>query len=97
MASRYIKTDIVNFNEFNSYGLFEPPLWIQSITDADLVNFSVTNDLAGRADLISERLYGTTRMYWVLVYINKPLDPTNWPKSGELILTPKTEIVRANT
>jgi len=97
MTSRYIKTDIINFDGRETFGSFNPPAWLENIRNDNLINYEVTSDLDGRPDLISNTLYGTPNYFWVLVYINKPLDPTNWPTTGSIILAPKKEIIRANT
>jgi len=94
--TRYSATPIVEFNKRMVYGLYKEPVWITNAKKQDFVDFYVTSDLEGRADLISTILYNNPSYYWVLIVVNKPIDPMNWPKAGQVIKTLQTQIVLAN-
>jgi len=95
--TRYSATPVVNFNNKQVYGLYKEPIWVSNIKKEDLVDFLVTSDLEGRADLISTMLYNNPNYYWTLIIVNKPIDPLNWPKAGQVIKTLSKQIVLANT
>ena len=97
MASRYKLTDIIRFKGQTTYGLFKSLSWIDNAIVDNISSFTVTTDLEGRPDLISNALYGTQDYYWVLILLNKPLDPLNWPKTGQIIKTLSSAIIRINT
>lgn len=96
MPSRYSLTDIVNFKGQMTYGLYKPQPWIVNASLENIGSFTVTNDLEGRPDAISDLLYGTPNYYWVLVVLNRPLNPLNWPKAGQVIKVLSNEIIKAN-
>lgn len=97
MASRYSLTDIINFKNKITYGLFKNLPWIENASLENIGTFVVTTELEGKPDLISNSLYGTPDYYWVLILLNKPLDPLDWPKTGQVIKTLSTEIIKINT
>ena len=53
----------------------------------------VVSDRAGRPDLISFDLYGTTRLDWLLIAFNDAYGVFNWPRTGTVITAPITDIV----
>lgn len=94
--SRYSATLTVRFDDKMVYGLYKEPSWITNARKQDFTDFYVTNDLEGRADLISTILYNNPSYYWVLIVVNKPIDPMNWPKAGQVIKVLQTQLVLAN-
>jgi len=53
----------------------------------------VGSDRAGRPDLISLDVYGTTKLDWLLIAANNATDVFNWPRSGTVIIVPPADIV----
>lgn len=95
--SRYSATELISVDGVDTFGLYNPPAWIKNLNTSNLGNFSVTNDLERRPDLISKKLFGTPKFFWVLIQVNKPRDPLNWPLSGQVIKFPSSSIVNSNT
>ena len=50
--------------------------------------YRVGSDKAGRPDLISIELYGTTKLDWLLIAFNDAFEVFNWPRSGTVITAP---------
>ena len=96
IKTRYSATPIIDFNGKQVYGLYKEPQWISNVRREDLLDFVVSSDLEGRADLISKKLYNNPNYYWVLIVVNKPMDPLNWPKTGQVIKFVQKHIVMTN-
>lgn len=94
--SRYFETSLINFNGKKTFGLFEPPQWIRALTNDQLYNLSIPSEFEGRPDLISNRLYGSPNLYWVILWINQPLQPFGWPKAGSIIRYVSPEVVNTS-
>jgi hypothetical protein len=92
--SRYINTDQIQFkddkstNTINTVGLYLIPDSISKLKPHELLSVKIGPELAGRPDLISEQQYGTPYYAWIVVMVNRPLNPINWPKNGDRILVP---------
>lgn len=55
--------------------------------------YQVTTGYQGRPDLISNIIYGTPYLDWVLIAFNKARRTLNWPRTGDLIEYPIESIV----
>lgn len=62
----------------------------------EIMTIKITNDIAGRPDLIAEKIYDTRFLDWVIIMYNKPLNTIGWPKVGTTIQTPTKSTVLRN-
>ena len=83
--SRYRETEKIVFNNIMTFGSYKPRHGLLNLTTEDLIRIKVQSGFAGRPDLISEQYYQTSAYDWVVVMINSPLNPINWPKQGTFI------------
>jgi len=92
--SRFINTDEVVVDGKETLGVWQPPNFIKARPSDDQIGiFRVTNAVEGRPDLISQQLYGTPKLFWVLIAFNKIRNPLNWPKAGSTIEYPSESVV----
>lgn len=94
--SRFRTTKPIAINNRETFGLWNPPSWIKNISDSQLKQFVVSSEFNGRPDLISTELYGSPIYFWVLLAVNKPLNPLNWPINNTTIFVPIKSIVISN-
>jgi len=94
--SRYFHTPIINIDGNDTVGLWTAPNWIKNLKSIDFQVYKVDSETEGRPDKISFELYNFSNLMWILLAVNKPLDPMNWPKAGSIIYAPKRTIVIAN-
>ncbi len=75
-------------------GAWRKPSWLITRPPSNNVKtFVVTNDLAGRPDNISNQIYGTSELEWVLISFNDITDVFGWPKAGTTIEYPTESVV----
>lgn len=100
--SRFNSTPEIIIDGNETFGVWVEPSWIREKPDDSKISvFRVTNIFEGRPDLISENLYGTPKLAWVLIAFNARYNRTdpdsrralNWPKAGVNILYPIDSIV----
>ena len=76
------------------WGTWDRPSFIvNTIPQSQRIAVRVNNNRAGRPDLISRDIYGTTKLDWLLIAFNDAFDVFNWPRSGTVITAPSSEIV----
>ena len=93
-TSRFKNTPIINFKGNNVPALMKRFEFLDNLPNEELLNIEIRGILAGRPDLISSRLYGTTQYKWVLLMFNNVLNPFNgWPKPGTTIKAPSSSAV----
>lgn len=56
-------------------------------------NYIVTEDKENRLDLIALEVYGHSKFWWVIAYINNLPDPMNIPR-GKILFIPNLEGIR---
>ena len=97
--SRFVDTEQIIVSGKETFGLWHVPNFINRdfLSDSQVGSLNIKADLAGRPDLISNKLYGTPYLFWVIIMFNKPQNPLNWPQSGSVIRFPVKSIVLANT
>ncbi len=61
--------------------------------ESDIGIFQLTSVLEGRQDLISQQIYSTPLLDWVLIAFNQVRDPLNWPRAGSAIEYPLDTVV----
>ena len=92
-GSRYYKRE-VSRNVFR----IEPESWNPKvIPESELTRMTKVNPgEVGALDLISERVYGTDRLWWVIAMANDVIDPFNEVVSGLELKYPPFSYVAAN-
>lgn len=92
--SRFKKTPPTIVDGKETYGRWVDFQFLRERPDEEFIKvFQVTNPVEGRPDLISQAVYGTPLLDWVLIAFNKVRDPFNWPRAGEAIEYPADVIV----
>jgi len=99
--SRFRNTPQIIINGEETVGIWNSPTWIQTKPEDRYIGvFKVTNNYEGRPDLISNLLYGTTELDWILIAFNAihyadagARMCLNWPKTNDTIRYPLEEIV----
>jgi len=92
--SRFFQTEelIVDGNE--TFGVWNRPSFLKTRPSEDKIDrYRVTSRTEGKPDLISNQLYGTPLLDWVLIAFNGVRDPLNWPRAGDTIEYPIDSIV----
>lgn len=91
--SRFRRTQSVTVGGTVTYGSWARPSWLVERPSGDLVHkLVVSNDLAGKPNLISLRVYGTELLDWVIVSFNNATD-LDWPKVGDVVEYPDDSVV----
>jgi len=91
---RFYKTQAIIKDGVETYGSWSPPNFLNgTLTDDQIGYFPVTSALAGRPDLISNRIYGTPELAWVLIAFNNAREALNWPVTGDRIAYPIEAVV----
>jgi hypothetical protein len=70
-----------------TFGTWKKPNFLTSPFQ-ETVTYVVDNTKMGRADLIANEVYGTCDLYWVVIAAMRPMNPTNWPKTGDVLYLP---------
>lgn len=92
--SRFSSTEMVIIEGNETYGRWNMPSFLkEQPDDSDIGIFKVTASTECRPDLISQEIYGTPLLDWVLISFNNVRNVLNWPKSGDLIEYPVESIV----
>ncbi len=92
--SRFKKTPPTIFDGKETYGRWVSFRFLtQRPDESDIGIFQVTSALEGRPDLISQQIYSTPLLDWVLIAFNQVRDPLNWPRAGSAIEYPLDTVV----
>lgn len=92
--SRFRTTPPTVVDGKETYGPWVRPSFLVTRPPEESIRvFKVTNALEGRPDSISNIVYGTPALFWVLIAFNKVIDPLNWPKAGDVIEYPSDTVV----
>ena len=70
----------------------KPEIFKREIRVEDYYSLTVTNDLENRPDKISNVVYRTPHLDWVIIAYNQVPELFAWPKTGEIIKIPKPEL-----
>ncbi len=77
-----------------TYGSWTRPKWLVKRPPSKLIhNYYVNNQFEGRPDIISNQVYNTPHLWWVIVAFNNPLESLNWPRVGSIIQYPDESVV----
>jgi hypothetical protein len=90
--SRFKFTPFINHklsdgSTVETFGFWVPPDFFVD-PGLSITNYTVPNGRAGRVDQISQDVYNTTEYFWVIIAYNRPANPLNWPKAGDIIQIP---------
>lgn len=88
--SRFKYTDTIDYDGVTTFGLWNKPSFFENSPSSKYI---VRSNVAGRPDLISDQVYGTPELFWVVIAFNSPREPFNWPKAGDTILIPDATFV----
>lgn len=92
--SRFKKTDMIIVDGHETFGRWTMFNFLKERPPEDKIRvYNVTADSEGRPDRISNEIYNTPLLDWVLIAFNNVRDPLNWPKSGITIEYPVDTIV----
>ncbi len=92
--SRLKTTEPIITDGIETFGRWNMPSFLKiRPSDNNIQIFRVTPALEGRPDLISNQVYGTPFLDWVVIAFNGPNDVLNWPKAGDVIEIPSEDIV----
>jgi hypothetical protein len=92
--SRFNNTKRALFEGNEVYGTWNRPRWLLvKPPESEILTYLVSARFEGRPDLISNALYGTTSMDWVIVsfnlqFYNHSEEVFGWPKAGTTIWYP---------
>ncbi len=95
-TSRFKLTDPIEFNGHITVGLMKKFTFLDKtkLDDGDILKIEVQNNRAGRPDLISEDIYGTTLFKWVIILFNNVTNPlAGWPRGSSVIEAPSRDAV----
>ena len=103
--TRFNRTDKIIIDGKETYGFWSQPIWLKERpNDEDILTYNVGNDVEGRPDLISNEIYNTPFLDWVLIAFNNRFFPTeeskivlNWPRAGSIIRYPSERLVFPDT
>lgn len=95
-TSRFIKTPLQKTREGkDTYGIIQGFDSLKNLSGEFYTMFTVDTCFAGRADLIAHNFYGDSHLEWIIVMVNRPKNPLNWPAAGDTIKIPKNTYVRS--
>lgn len=89
LSQPIIVDGVSTFGLLTKYPFLNP----KNLTQQQVTKLTITPDLAGRPDLIAQKLYNSPVLDWVIVLFNKPLNPVGWPVNGAVISAPVVSVV----
>lgn len=94
--SRFSDTPTIIFKGNEVWGRWKRNRFLtQQLTDDQLLTYIVPKNREGRPDLISQDVYNTTELDWLIISFNKANQVFNWPKVGTILVLPIPGIVAA--
>ncbi len=92
--SRFATTPTIFVDGHEVYGAWNRPALLQrKLEENEVIRYSVTKSVEGRPDLISQEIYGTTSLDWVIISYNNARNVLNWPKVGDTLVLPIPTLV----
>lgn len=90
-----ISNPIVLDNGIETIGMMKQFSFLDfnNLNSNSIIEYRVSGKRAGRPDLISDDVYGTPQLYWVVIMVNKPREVLRWPKIGSIIYLPSSAVV----
>jgi hypothetical protein len=93
--ARFNESMPIIFDGKESFGMWKKPKFLDGRPFEETVEYVVDNTKAGRPDLISDEIYGTPQLYWVVISAMRPMVTTNWPNAGDVLKLPSSSEVYA--
>lgn len=92
--SRFSRTEMIIVDGVETFGRWKQyPFLKERPAEENIEVFQVTSATEGRPDLISQQIYGTPLLDWVLIAFNNARNTLNWPKTGDVIEYPVESVV----
>jgi hypothetical protein len=92
--SRFSRTEMIIVEGNETFGRWKSFSFLKERpADNNIGVFQVTSAVEGRPDLISQQIYGTPLLDWVLIAFNNARAAINWPRTGDLVEYPVESIV----
>jgi len=92
-TSRFKSTPNIIFDGVITKSSWQKLTILKSEPDpADYTTYTVKSIMEGRPDLISDDVYRTPMLDWVIITYNRANEVFNWPKTGQIIKIPKQEL-----
>jgi len=88
--------DVATIKSING-SLFDIPLLFKQVkfTNSDIqMYYTVSDSEAGRMDLISQKVYGNTKLWWAITIANQIEDSLVEPISGRTLKIPSPTAVQ---
>ena len=93
LYSRFKGTGTTLLDSCEVFGVWtKPSLLTRVLRDDQIQYYVVNNSKAGRPDLISYEIYGTTLLDWLVIAFNRG-EVLNWPRAGQVIKLPISSLV----
>jgi hypothetical protein len=93
---RFRKTEKIVYRSQETLGVWLKPTFLtEEVPEKYISTYVVPTNHNGRPDLISQELYGTPFLDWVLISFNGVYNTLNWPPTGLQIKYPSPSIIRA--
>jgi len=96
-VSRYYKNiDVTTINSLSGSQLDIPLMFKQvKFTDRDIqLYYTVSDNEAGRMDLIAFKIYGNTKLWWAIAIANQIEDSMSEPVSGRTLKIPSPSAIK---
>lgn len=92
--SRFKNTPPIMYDGKLTYGSWVKPSWLVTRPDQkNIKSLIVSPAQEGRVGALSQSIYGTPYLMWVLLAFNNVQNPMRWPKAGTMVEYPIPEIV----
>lgn len=92
--SRFSRTEMVIVDGCETFGRWKSYSFLKERpADENIEVFQVPSSMEGRPDLISQQVYGTPLLDWVLIAFNNARNSLNWPRTGDLVEYPIESVV----
>lgn len=91
--SRFAETPAVVFDGQETFGAWVRPDFLTNTDPADVITYVVPAHYEGLPHLLAEEFYGSYLYEWVLIAFNQPTEHLNWPRAGEIIRYPRSDVV----
>ncbi len=92
--SRFKQTEQILVDGYETYGIWKQPKFLTTRPAENNIGvFLVTADVEGRPDEISNRVYRTPELAWILIAFNNVTESLNWPRAGTAIEYPFDSVV----
>lgn len=92
--SRFSKTEMIIVDGVETFGRWKEYSFLKNRpADDDIGVIQITSQLEGRPDSLSQQIYGTPELDWVIIAFNNIRETLNWPKAGDLVEYPVESIV----